>query len=343
MIPRGAGPAARWRLCSPPERAGAIALFQITGDIDNAFRAIGLQHTAVGDVRLRNMGGIDEGLVARPRHDFALLMPHGGTQVVREIAEWLQHAGIARDTADTPRERFPEADSDFEAALLDTLARAASPRAVDLLLDQPARWNAAGSPTPDLATPAPDAAHSRALDHLVSPPLIVAIGPTNIGKSTLLNRLAGRVLAAAADEPGTTRDHVGSLVELDGLVARYIDTAGQREGAGVSEQAAAAIVEPLLSQADLILRLGDARSPAPPPPEQAAAGRDLSSPAIALRADLGTPTWPHTVAVSAVTGAGLDELRVTLRRLLVPDEALSASTPWRFWAAADFDTAQSRP
>ncbi|QKK10189.1 MAG: GTP-binding protein [Planctomycetota bacterium] len=118
--------------------------------------------------------------------------------------------------------------------MLETLSRAVSPRAVDLLLDQPARWAAQGLPAPPLDTPSTSPELSRVLDRLVVPPLVVAIGPSNVGKSTLLNRLAGRPVAVTADEPGTTRDHVGSLVDLDGLIVRYVDTPGlqaRRDGA----------------------------------------------------------------------------------------------------------------
>ncbi len=52
-------------------------------------------------------------------------------------------------------------------------------------------------------------ARDRVLRRLIDPPLVVAIGPPNIGKSSLLNALAGRSVALVADEAGTTRDHVG--------------------------------------------------------------------------------------------------------------------------------------
>ena len=164
------------------------------------------------------------------------------------------------------------------------------------------------------------------LDRLVTPPLVVAIGASNIGKSTLLNRLAGRPVAVTADEPGTTRDHVGSLVDLDGLVVRYVDTPGLREGAASIEREAVAIAERLLATADLVLCLGDSDHLAPLPPEGKAALR------VALRADLGFPTWQCEAAVSALTGAGVPGLIERVRRALVPDEVLDAEMPWRFWA-----------
>ena len=320
---------ARWRLCTPPDRPGAIAILQIVGDIDTVFRALGMPPVPRGDMRVRDLAGIDRGLVARHRDDVLLLMPHGGTEVVRQLCEALTQAGIAHAATPSLRDSFPEAESDFAAALLETLARAVSPRAVDLLLDQPARWASRGTPAPPLDTPSPSPELSRTLDRLVVPPLIVAIGPSNVGKSTLLNRLAGRPIAVTADEPGTTRDHVGSLIDLDGLIVRYVDTPGLRPDATGNERAALAIAQPLLVGADLVLCLGDHDHPAP------AAPPGCESLALALRSDLSPARWAHDASVSALTGDGMAELAFRLRRLLVPDEALSSEEPWRFWGTID--------
>lgn len=323
-----AAAAARWRLCTPPDRPGAIAILQIVGDVDAVFQALGMPPVPPGDMRVRDLAGIDRGLVARHRDDVLLLMPHGGTELVRQLCGALTNAGIIHAATPSLRDRFPEAESDFAAALLETLARAVSPRAVDLLLEQPARWASRGAPAPSLDTPSSSPELSRTLDRLVVPPLIVAVGPSNVGKSTLLNRLAGRPVAVTADEPGTTRDHVGSLIDLDGLIVRYVDTPGMRPDSTGHEQAALAIAEPLLADADLVLCLGDHDHPAPAPP----AGESL---ALALRADLAPARWTHDAAVSARTGEGMADLAVRLRRVLVPDEALASREPWRFWGMID--------
>jgi len=54
------------------------------------------------------------------------------------------------------------------------------------------------------------------------------IGRPNVGKSTLLNRLAGAERSMVSDVPGTTRDAVDTLVEQDGTAFRLVDTAGIR-------------------------------------------------------------------------------------------------------------------
>lgn len=314
---------ASWRLCTPAARPGAVAAIELSGDVDAAFSRLGIAPVATGEIRLRSLVGIDRGVVARVSDSLALLMPHGGLAVVRRLCRALLASGLPRRR--DPGSAFPEARSAFEARLLTTLAAAASPRAVDLLLDQPRRWGDHGSADRSGDAPAPDPEHSRLLDRLVHPPLVIALGASNIGKSTLLNRLAGREVAAVADEPGTTRDHVGALIEVDGLVVRYVDSPGRRPDAGEIETEAARRVESMLPAADLVLLLGDAGTPPPDPPGAAPALR------VALRADLGLPAWSHDAALSALHHPDLGDFARLLRRTLVPDPALVSDLPWRFW------------
>jgi GTP-binding protein len=58
---------------------------------------------------------------------------------------------------------------------------------------------------------------------------VAIIGKPNVGKSTLLNRLAGEERAIVSPIPGTTRDAVDTLVRRDGRLYRFIDTAGIRK------------------------------------------------------------------------------------------------------------------
>jgi tRNA modification GTPase len=60
---------------------------------------------------------------------------------------------------------------------------------------------------------------------------VAIVGPPNAGKSTLLNRLAGREAAITSEIAGTTRDVIEVRMDLDGLPITFLDTAGLREGA----------------------------------------------------------------------------------------------------------------
>ncbi len=66
-----------------------------------------------------------------------------------------------------------------------------------------------------------------------SDPSIAIVGRPNVGKSTLFNRIVGHERSIVHDEPGTTRDAVDTVVELDGRTYRFVDTAGMRRSAKV--------------------------------------------------------------------------------------------------------------
>ena len=57
---------------------------------------------------------------------------------------------------------------------------------------------------------------------------VAIIGATNVGKSTLLNALLGEERAIVSDIPGTTRDTIEDVLNIDGILFRFIDTAGLR-------------------------------------------------------------------------------------------------------------------
>jgi GTP-binding protein len=67
------------------------------------------------------------------------------------------------------------------------------------------------------------------------PPTIAIIGRPNVGKSTLLNRLVGEDRVLVSPVPGTTRDPIDAVVEIDGLQVRLFDTAGIRRRSRVDE------------------------------------------------------------------------------------------------------------
>ncbi len=94
------------------------------------------------------------------------------------------------------------------------------------------------------------------------PPKLALVGPPNVGKSTLLNRLAGQRLALVHDQPGVTRDWRQAPVRIGAQTFDLIDTAGL-EHAGKGEALAdrmTAMTRRAMDQADLILFMVDARA-----------------------------------------------------------------------------------
>src|SRR6185312_1344169 len=86
---------------------------------------------------------------------------------------------------------------------------------------------------------------------------VVIVGRPNIGKSSLLNRLAQSERAIVTAIPGTTRDLLRESVQLDGVALTLVDTAGLRDSADLVEREGIrrALVE--LEHADLVVLVTD--------------------------------------------------------------------------------------
>ncbi|HMG04959.1 MAG TPA: tRNA uridine-5-carboxymethylaminomethyl(34) synthesis GTPase MnmE [Chthoniobacterales bacterium] len=85
----------------------------------------------------------------------------------------------------------------------------------------------------------------------------VIYGPTNAGKSSLLNRLLGYDRAIVSERPGTTRDTIEEVINLRGIPIRLLDTAGLRDSTDELEREGMARTERSLAQADLLLHVLD--------------------------------------------------------------------------------------
>lgn len=147
---------------------------------------------------------------------------------------------------------------------------------------------------------------------------VVLAGRPNVGKSSLLNALAGEDVAIVTDIAGTTRDKVVQQIHLDGVPLHIVDTAGLRDTADTVEKLGISRSWAEIEKADVILHLRDAREPDVALDAEITARRHPRTPVLAVlnKADL-LAEWPHdlpqdTLAVSARTGQGLDALRTTL-------------------------------
>jgi tRNA modification GTPase len=140
---------------------------------------------------------------------------------------------------------------------------------------------------------------------------VVLAGPPNVGKSTLLNALARRDVAIVSAEAGTTRDVIEVKLDLGGLPILVSDTAGIREASGEVEQEGIRRTLARTQSADLVLWLVDAMALDAPPPQVSLRPDRLL--VVVTKFDLldtkvRQPLPEGAVAVSALTGAGLDRL-----------------------------------
>ncbi len=127
---------------------------------------------------------------------------------------------------------------------------------------------------------------------------VAIIGPPNIGKSTLLNRLAGREAAITSDYAGTTRDVIEVRMDLNGLPVTFLDTAGLRETEDHVESIGIARTRARAETADLRLLMVEADEI----PDIKLKEDDI---VVVGKADL---TQIDRLAVSGKTGEGVNEL-----------------------------------
>jgi len=162
---------------------------------------------------------------------------------------------------------------------------------------------------------------------------VVIVGNTNSGKSTLLNALLGENRAIVSDIAGTTRDTIEETCNLDGVLFRFIDTAGLRESEDTIERIGIERAYEKLAAAQLVLVMLDLCAPLP---DLLASARDIAgritdeqqlvfllnkadavpgSSADAARealAPLLSLSGRQVFVISAKSGAGLDSLRHAL-------------------------------
>ena len=89
---------------------------------------------------------------------------------------------------------------------------------------------------------------------------VVLVGQPNVGKSSLLNRLAGIDRAIVTDIAGTTRDALRETIQIEGIPLHIIDTAGLRETSDEVEKIGIARTWQEIERADVVVRLVDVRA-----------------------------------------------------------------------------------
>lgn len=97
---------------------------------------------------------------------------------------------------------------------------------------------------------------------------VVLVGPPNVGKSSLLNRLSGDDVALVSEIAGTTRDSIQQAININGVPLHVIDTAGLRESEDVVEQMGMERTKLAIKKADVILLLMELQQEEPLVPQQ---------------------------------------------------------------------------
>ena len=146
---------------------------------------------------------------------------------------------------------------------------------------------------------------------------LVLAGAPNVGKSSLLNRLAGEEVAIVTPIAGTTRDRVKESITVDGVPMHIIDTAGLRETSDIVEAKGIERSWGAIRLADMVIFLTDAQAGNQEDELKAQILRELPPKCPVLevvnKADLlpDPPKLPSDQAllISAKTGAGIDQLK----------------------------------
>lgn len=328
--------------CLTPDRTGAIATLALRGPaawpiVRGRFRPHsrgGSQLPEIPEAGRSWLGRLGEDVADQVVLGVRAVAPltwvevhcHGGREVVRLLLEVLTGGG-ARPVSWEEFERLATADP-LRALAAVALARTSTARTAAILLVQyHGSFRAAATAALDALGRGNSSEAGELLSrlaqrtalgrHLLEPWRVTVAGAPNVGKSSLVNSLAGYQRSIVAPTPGTTRDVVTTAIALDGWPVELADTAGLRQEAGALEGQGIERARSVASSADLCLWVLDASAepvwPDLPPERVLLVVNKVDLPAAW---DLGRAAG--AVHVSARTGAGIPELCDAIVRRLVP-------------------------
>lgn len=230
---------------------------------------------------------------------------HGGRRALRWLVGRLVAAGA---TEVTPAE-FPRRHAVADPRVWPLLDRAPTTRVANILLDQlHGALLSAGGLTES------DGVGAR----LVTPWKVVVAGPPNVGKSSLVNALAGYTRSVVAPVAGTTRDVVRTRLAFGGWPVEIADTAGLRAGNDDLESQGVTRARAAFAAADLVLWVLDASELVPVYPADSDALPAGRVRLVANKCDLTGGSIGDAFRVSAKTGEGVPGLAAAIATWLVP-------------------------
>lgn len=243
---------------------------------------------------------IDDPVVVQIDEQSADVSLHGGVWVIHTFFELARSNGFA--VVDSPGVPLPEVAVDGETIIDREVAAylpaARTELALSVLLAQPAAWKNSGTPR----------ASDQSLHWLLHPPQVAIVGTANVGKSTLANQLFARQRVITADLPGTTRDWVGEIANINGLAVMLVDTPGVRDTTDPLEQQAIALSTPVIHQADLLVLVIDPTQPMGPN-QSALLRRFPQAIRVINKSDQQHVAMSGAIYTVATTGQGIDQLR----------------------------------
>jgi tRNA modification GTPase len=297
-----------------PSGAAAIAVIRISGPNVRSFltshfsRSLTPLRCVHGDLRDGERILDDAVVVLHENGLTADINVHGGPWVVTSVLELLKRSGF-EEVDPTPD--LLDGDTILQREVHASLPLAKTEEGVRMLLAQPAAWErfVASNPSPEAIRAV---AEDQTLERLLHPPRVAIVGAPNVGKSTLANQLFAQQRSITADVPGTTRDWVGEIANIDGLPVMLVDTPGRRETDDHIERAAIDRSRKVIAGADVVLIVRE--------PFQPDGGFEYTSNTIIVmnkldkfrRIGMGIKAcW--TVAT---TGEGVDQLRTEICQAL---------------------------
>ncbi|HEY3393252.1 MAG TPA: GTPase [Lacipirellulaceae bacterium] len=367
-----------------PVGRGAVAVVLVAGPdalpvVEQCFtpasgRRLGdmpLQRIAFG--RFGDPDG-EEVIVCQRSRDEIEIHCHGGTAAVQALIGRLVQRGCQQVSWQDWLRRT--CGDPLKAAAQIALADAPTARTAAILLDQ--YHGALATAARQIGVAIESANWQRAAEaidavlayrdvgmHLAAPWRVVLAGPTNVGKSSLINALAGFQRAIVSPQHGTTRDVVTTTTAIDGWPVELADTAGIREAEDELESAGIDLAEKTVAGADLVIVVDDATQPSFSCASDQMITATLSSLApgrvvrVQNKIDLLSET--HTggaarseppmrlqsqrhpsriVRTSATTGEGIEDLIAAIAEALVPHApAPGAAVPFTAEQVAALESA----
>jgi small GTP-binding protein len=178
------------------------------------------------------------------------LSVHGGAWVVRRFLELARKNGfeIVQSRAMPLDEAAVDGEEGVERAMLAHVPLARTELALKCLLAQPAAWKRRSFSA---------LRSDPTLWWLLHPPRLAIVGAPNVGKSTLANQLFAQQRSITEDVPGTTRDWVGEIADINGLAVFLMDTPGLRETTDPIEAVAIEMSRSQIEKADWVMVVVD--------------------------------------------------------------------------------------